>query len=219
MPTAGGGYRFERVPAGRYELHVAAPGFRGTTRTVELAPGEDQDAGTIELERIEPAAGLVLDPLGRGAAVKVESGPSGARLGYQIVQSSAEDGRFSLGMGYEDGLELRVRPTALEGIAGEVASRIVLVDPGRSGDVVVRLERCSRLVLRPDGATAAGRSYAVVDENGSRYARGVLHDAGPVSIELPVGWYEVVLTDAAGVERRHALQLGERPSVLDVAGR
>jgi hypothetical protein len=115
-------------------------------------------------------------------------------------------------------MRLRVRPFENPAFEGRLASRFVRVDPDGTDEVRVPLVRCSKLVLRPPETTRTGWRWEVVDEGGERCASGQSFDALPVPVELPIGWYEVIDVDAAGVERRRAVQLDARTATVDVLG-
>lgn len=213
-----GTYRVEEALAGAYRLTVEAVGYVGIGRDLVLTKDEQLDLGTLELERCATRACRVIDPSGGGVAANVEVLPGVPRIAFLRVLETAPDGRFALPIAHADGMRLRVRPFGHPAFEARLASRVVRVDPDGTDEVLVQLARCSTLVLRPPEETRTGWRWEVVDEAGELCASGESFDALPVSVELPVGRYEVVVVDAAGLERRRAVQVDERTAAIDVLG-
>lgn len=99
QPDEEGRFSFQELPAGEYELVLAAPGFAAEHRKVTLDPGAERRLEDVTLHPGKELSGLVIDEESgehvAGAEVRVLEPPGG---GDAVTD---EEGRFALTVGDE----------------------------------------------------------------------------------------------------------------------
>lgn len=203
---AEGGFRFEHLPAGRFELTAKADGFvRRTVKDIAIESGAANDLGEIALERGLALTGTVTDRRGKpltGATVSAfPPSATGVRAearellagGQEIRSTKSEaNGRFSL-----DGLAHGETIDVIARLSGYVAATLPQLEMPPSQPV--------QLVLEP-AARVSGR---VKTEQGEPVP-GAVVAIRPVDAALPAGLSgSVADTDAAGTYVLQDLEPGK----------
>lgn len=215
-----GRFQFERLPVGRWDLHVTARGFLAVTvNGVDIPSGKaTADLGTVLLKTAATLTGRVVGPGGQpvaGARVaRLNHDPAATRLAMAVGSPSlavlsAADGLFELG-GLTPGepLDLRVeregfRPVTLSDVETgaerpplevrlEPASRLRGRVQDEAGDPV---EGARVLVLMPRSAEPRIMATAAADARGAFEIYGL--KPGPVRVTaLADGWLPAPAAEA-----------------------
>lgn len=206
VSNADGGYRFEHLPPGKFDLSVTATGYAPQrVPKLEVAAAQMAAFGTIALERGATVAGEVVDgderPLA-GATVFVHPPAAGGARGDAVLRFAAESEETRQGVSSADG------GFTVGGLTPGAAADVTVRREGYVTRTVTRVDVPStaplRVVLEPS-ARVSGR---VVDDRGEAVP-GALVTARGADAALPLGVDgQLAQTDASGAFVLHDLPSG-----------
>jgi hypothetical protein len=207
--SADGTFTLARVPPGNVTLQIEAPGFARAEKRLEVAAGEDQDAGTLALVRAATVRGSVRDETGAPvalASVKVHEGgmqdhPMLGALRGAAVERTGRDGTFEL-TGLPPG-KVTLVATARDFASGR-SPRLELAPGQTVADVEIRLGHGGTVqgrLLVAEGRSAASFEIVVSSQTSASSGTATPRADGTFTVaNLDAGRYQVQALDVGTFE-------------------
>ncbi len=215
----------EKLLPGAYTLTFQPPGYAYEIRQVDLAPGRENDLGTIALERGVTLQGRFVDPEGRPLNAEGSLFPYSEEHALEAMNTHVqlgiegdEDGRFEgafakrkylllvnrflhAGAGQPD---WRARPITVDLTRGPIFNLVIPLRPGVD------------LFLHPLSMEAMDLYYSVVSPDGLPCVRGGFPQVGDTRDRIAPGSYRLLLDRDGSIVREIPFTLGEQPMTLDI---